>query len=150
MLKKIHPIAGALAIATIATFWLSTVISELLASKATVAAVKTTIPLGFLILIPALAAAGGSGFKLANGARSGVVGKKLKRMPFIAANGILVLIPSALILASKASAGLFDVSFYAVQTIELIAGATNITLLSLNMRDGLRTKGWLRRRAATA
>jgi hypothetical protein len=35
-------------------------------------------------------------------------------MPLIAANGILVLIPSALFLASKARAGQFDTSFYAV------------------------------------
>ncbi|MGO9773237.1 MAG: hypothetical protein ACLPSW_27565, partial [Roseiarcus sp.] len=71
-----------------------------------------------------------------------------KRMPFIAANGVLILIPSALFLASKASAGVFDTSFYAVQALELIAGATNLTLLGLNMRDGLRLKGRLRRAPA--
>jgi hypothetical protein len=36
--------------------------------------------------------------------------------------------------------------FYAVQALELVGGAANITLLSLNMRDGLRMKGRLRRR----
>ena len=51
---------------------------------------------------------------------------------------MLVLIPSALFLAWKASAGAFDAAFYAVQAVELIAGAVNVTLLSLNMRDGLR------------
>ena len=35
-----------------------------------------------------------------------------------------------------------------VQALELVAGATNITLLGLNMRDGLRMKGRLRRRSA--
>ena len=59
-------------------------------------------------------------------------------MPIIAANGVLVLIPSALFLAWKASASAFDSAFYAVQAVELIAGAVNVTLLSLNMRDGLR------------
>jgi hypothetical protein len=59
-----------------------------------------------------------------------------------------VLVPSALFLAYKARAGAFDASFYAVQVLELVAGATNITLLSLNMRDGLTMKGWLRRQPA--
>jgi hypothetical protein len=148
MTKIIHPLAGTLAILTIATFWLSTALSELFASQAVVIAVKTAIPWGFLLLIPALAAAGGSGLVLAKGRRAGLVGAKLKRMPLIAANGILVLIPSALFLASKAKAGEFDTGFYAVQALELCAGAANITLLSLNMRDGLKMRGWFRRRFA--
>jgi len=59
-------------------------------------------------------------------------------MPIVTANGVVVLIPSALFLAWKASAGAFDTMFYAVQAVELIAGAANFTLLALNMRDGLR------------
>ena len=148
MLKLIHPVAGVVALLTIATFWLSTALCELFASPATVATVKSAIPWGFLLLIPALAAAGGSGYRLANGRRGGPVGAKLKRMPWIAANGIAILIPSAFFLASKAAAGEFDRMFYAVQAIELIAGAVNLTLLGLNMRDGLKMKGRLRRRLA--
>jgi len=144
VIKVVHPLAGVLALITIATFWLSTALSELFASPLAVTAVKTAIPWGFLVLIPALAAAGGSGLALAKGRRAGLIGVKIKRMPFIAANGILVLIPSALFLASKARAGEFDTAFYAVQALELAAGATNITLLSLNLRDGLQMKGWLR------
>ncbi|MCF8478594.1 MAG: hypothetical protein K9G60_16320 [Pseudolabrys sp.] len=146
MIKVIHPVAGALAIFTIATFWLSTVLTEVFASQAVIVAVKTTIPWGFLMLIPALAAAGGSGFVLAKGRQGGLIGAKIKRMPLIGANGIFILIPSALFLASKASAAEFDIHFYGVQAIELVAGATNIALLGLNMRDGLKMKGWLRRR----
>ena len=145
MTRIIHPIAGTIALLTIATFWLSTALTELLASEATVIAVKIAIPWGFLLLIPALAAVGGSGAALAKGQRTGLIGTKLKRMPLIAANGILVLIPSALFLASKAAAGELDTSFYAVQALELVAGAANITLLGLNMRDGLEMKGRLHR-----
>ncbi|MDX8525394.1 FAD-dependent oxidoreductase [Mesorhizobium sp. MSK_1335] len=145
MTKIIHPLAGMVVLLTIATFWLSTVLSELFASEATIIAVKTAIPWGFLLLIPALAATGGSGFALAKGGRSSVIGKKLKRMPFIAANGLLVLIPAALFLASRAKAGDFDIAFYTVQALELIAGATNITLLGLNMRDGMKLTRWRRK-----
>ena len=148
MIKTIHPLAGALALVTIATFWLSTASAELFASEATVIIVKTTIPWGFLVLIPALMAAGGSGFTLAGKRRGGIIGTMTRRMPLIAANGILILIPSALFLASKASAGEFDTGFYVAQALELAAGATNIALLGLNMRDGLKMKGRLRGKPA--
>lgn len=77
MPRIIHPIAGLIAILTIATFWLSTAISELFASQATVIAIKTAIPWGFILLVPALAATGGSGFFLSKGQRQGLVGAKL-------------------------------------------------------------------------
>ena len=148
MLKIVHPLAGAIALLTILTFWLSTIFAELFGSEALIASVKTAIPWGFLLLIPALMTAGGTGFALSKDSRAGVIGAKLKRMPFIAANGLLVLIPAALFLASKARAGEFDTGFYAVQVIELLAGATNLALLSLNMRDGLCLKGRLHRAPA--
>ena len=140
MPKLIHPLAGLMAMLTIATFWLSTVISELFGSEATVIAVKTAIPWGFILLIPALAAAGGSGVFLSKGQRKGLAGRKRKRMPLIAANGLVVLIPAALFLAAKAKAGEFDSLFSTVQAVELIAGAINFSLLGLNMRDGLAMK----------
>lgn len=136
MPKIVHPFAGLMAMLTIATFWLSTAISELFGTEATVIAVKTAIPWGFILLVPALAATGGSGFLLAKGRRKGLVGTKLKRMPWIAANGLVVLIPTALFLAFKAQAGELDTAFYIVQVIELLAGAVNLSLLGLSMRDG--------------
>lgn len=138
MAKTLHPLAGAIALLTIAVFWLSTVLTELFASAEVIIAVKTAIPWGFLLLIPSLAATGGTGFRLARGGRGHLIGKKIKRMSFIAANGLIVLVPAALFLASKARAGEFDSIFFAVQAIELVAGAANLVLLGLNMRDGLR------------
>ncbi|MAW90993.1 MAG: hypothetical protein CL574_07850 [Altererythrobacter sp.] len=150
MKKLVHPVAGAIALLTIASFWFSTLISELSGSMEAVVAVKTAIPWGFLLLIPALAAAGGTGFSLAGGRAKGLAATKLRRMPVIAANGLLILVPSALFLAWKASAGEFDAAFYGVQAIELVAGAANLVLLGLNMRDGLRMTGRLRIRPRSA
>tara|TARA_B100000614_G_scaffold205378_1_gene187315 strand:- start:248 stop:682 length:435 start_codon:yes stop_codon:yes gene_type:complete len=141
MLKTMHPVTGALALAIIATFWLSTVLAEVFAGPELVTLVKAAIPWGFLLLVPLLALTGLSGFRLAGKMRGPLVSAKRRRMPLIAANGIIVLIPCALFLASKAEAGAFDASFYAVQAIELVFGAVNIALLALNMRDGLRMKG---------
>jgi hypothetical protein len=146
MKRVIHPIAGTLSLLTIITFWLSTAVGELLGSQATVVAIKTTIPWGFVWLVPALVATGVTGLVMARGRRAGLIGKKLARMPWIAANGILILMPAALFLAYKARAGEFDAAFHAVQAVELAAGAANIMLLSLNMRDGLRMTHRLRRR----
>jgi len=150
MTKYIHPVAGGLAILTIATFWFSTALSELFGFPVTITAVKTAIPWGFLVLIPALAAAGGTGFALSKERRVGLIATKMRRMQFIAANGILILIPSALFLATKARTAQFDSVFYLVQALELAAGATNIALLVLNMRDGLRIKGRFRRKPAAS
>lgn len=146
MMKIIHPVAGTIALLTTATFWLSTAATELFGSADAVIAVKTMIPWGFLLLVPAMAAVGATGFSFVHGRTlGGLVKKKARRMPILAANGLLILIPSALFLASRASAGTFDIWFYVVQFIELVAGATNITLMGLSMRDGLKLKGRLRK-----
>tara|TARA_R110002020_G_scaffold27505_12_gene88687 strand:- start:312 stop:785 length:474 start_codon:yes stop_codon:yes gene_type:complete len=147
MAKIAHPVAGGIALLTIATFWLSTVLGELFGSATTIVAIKSAIPWGFLLLIPALAATGGSGFNLSKGRRPKLITTKIKRTAACAANGLLVLVPSALFLAFKARDGELDAVFYSVQALELIAGALNITLLGLNMRDGLKMTGRFQRRA---
>lgn len=148
MFRVVHTAAGVIALLMIATFWLSTALSELFAPPEVIATVKTTIPWGFLVLIPALMITGGSGVQRSRGRRTGLVGLELKRMQVIAANGLLVLLPAALFLAARAQIGAFDATFYAVQAVELIAGLVNFILVSLNLRDGLKMTGRLRRRAA--
>lgn len=147
MIRLVHPLAGILALLIIATFWLSTAASELLGTTEAVVLAKTAIPWGFLLLVPALAATGGSGAILAAGRKGGRLDAKRRRMAMAAANGLLVLVPSALFLAWKAELGEFDAPFYGIQALELAAGALNILLLGLNLRDGLAMTGRLRRRS---
>jgi hypothetical protein len=71
---------------------------------------------------------------------------KRRRMSFIALNGVLVRVPCAVFLRARAAAGDFGGTFARVQGIELLAGAVNLTLMGLNLRDGLA----LTRRIATA
>lgn len=149
-MKRIHPLAGGMALLIILVFWLSTALVELFGDAAAVTLVKTAIPWGFLVLIPALALTGISGMRLARGRDGPLVRTKRRRMPFVAANGILILVPAALYLAMKARAGEFDTGFGLVQVVELVAGAVNIVLLGLNMRDGLRLTGRLQRRPGSA
>ncbi|QND67236.1 hypothetical protein HB777_27125 [Mesorhizobium loti] len=137
MKTRIHAAAGAIALITVSAFWLSTAAVELLGDAAAITIVKNCVLAGMAVLIPAMIIAGASGFSLGKGWKSPVVARKKWRMRIIAANGLLVLVPSAFLLSSLAAAGRFDSLFTIVQTIELAAGATNIALLSLNMRDGL-------------
>lgn len=137
MKTKLHAMACGIAIICILSFWLSSIYVELFGSFADITFVKSAILKGMIILIPAMMAVGGSGFALGGKWKSPVVLRKKKRMKIIAANGILVLVPSAFFLAFKAQAGTFDGWFYAVQIIELLAGATNLALLSANMKDGI-------------
>ncbi|KIC19819.1 hypothetical protein [Leisingera sp. ANG-Vp] len=138
MKHRIHAIASTLALLTITTFWVSTALSEAFGSPETIALVKTAVLYGMVLLIPAMAAAGATGASLGRGWKLPQVAAKSRRMKIIAANGLLILLPSAVFLAAKAQAGQFGTWFYLIQTLELAAGAANITLLSMNLRDGLR------------
>lgn len=141
MLTRVHALAGLAAGAIILVFWVSTVVVELLGTPHQIAAVKTAILWGLLALIPALMATGGTGFRLGRGRRDAPVRRKKKRMPLIAGNGLLILVPAAVFLAWRAQDGRFDGAFYAVQGLELLAGAANLALIGLNARDGRRAAG---------
>jgi len=145
MPKKVHFIAGLLATLTIATFFLSTVVVEFFGSHEAVAALKGLIVMpGLFILVPAIAATGASGFVMAKARKGRLVEAKKRRMPFIAANGLLIMIPCAIFLNRWAAAWAFDATFYAVQAIELLGGAVNLTLMGMNIRDGIKMSGRFR------
>ena len=132
----VHAGAGTLAMVLIAGFLTATLISEFLLDTTAILTVKKAILTGLCLLIPMLAMSGGSGFSLASGRHSPAIEKKRRRMKIIAANGLLILLPLAILLYLRAAAGLFDGVFYAMQTLEVLAGCVQLTLLALNFRDG--------------
>ena len=144
-LIRIHAFAGFFAMLTIATFWVSTLISELFLPLTTVIWVKQSIVWGLFVLVPLLMITGGSGFSLGKNGSHQLLTQKKRRMPFIILNGLFVLIPSAIYLSWKAQAGLFDAWFYSVQVLELIAGGTNLLLMGLNARDGMNLRKPIKR-----
>ncbi|MBC6459892.1 hypothetical protein [Actinomadura sp. HBU206391] len=149
-LKRVHLIAATAGLLTILTFWISTVTVELFGSESLIITVKQTIPWGLLVLVPALAITGATGFSMSGASSEPRIRAKRRRMPFISANGLLILIPTALYLDRLASRGELGGAFYAVQALELITGAVNLTLMSLNARDGLRLTGRLTNARADA
>jgi len=141
----LHLLAGLLATLTIAVFFTSTLLVELFGSPAAIAGIKHLIVFpGLFVLVPAIAATGGTGFALSKTRQGRLVEAKMKRMPFIAANGLLVLLPAAIFLNLWAAQGAFDSRFYLLQAVELLAGAINLLLMGLNMRDGVKLTGRFR------
>jgi hypothetical protein len=134
----LHGIAGTAAMLIIASFWISTLVSEIFLDDAAVAALKHAIVYGLFLLVPFMAATSGSGFTLGKTRKSWLLNQKKTRMAIIGANGLLVMIPAALFLNGKAAASEFDATFYAVQVVELIVGVVQLILMSMNFRDGLK------------
>lgn len=146
MTQRIHLFSGLLATLTIASFFSVSLFSELFGSPGTIVAVKAMIVMpGLFLVIPAIAVTGVSGFILSKSLQGRLIAAKMKRMPFIAANGVLILVPCAIFLNRWAAAGTFDTTFYLVQGLEFLAGATNLGLMGLNIRDGLRMSGRFRK-----
>lgn len=143
-----HALAGAAAMFIIANFWCATIISELFLDHAAVAAVKHAIVYGLFLLVPAMAVVGGSGFFLAKTRKNSLLERKKMRMRIIGANGLLAMIPAALFLNAKATAGAFDMTFYFVQLIELAVGGVQLALMGMNFRNGLKLAGKLNPRTA--
>lgn len=137
---KVHAGAASLALVFIATFWTSTVVTELFLSAAAVPWVKQGIAYALLGFVPLIAITGASGFAMGGKSIFPLIVVKRRRMIFIAGLGLLVLVPSAIFLSVRAQAGTFDGTFYSVQALELIAGAVNLVLIGLNFRDGLRLR----------
>src|SRR4030067_448200 len=109
-----HAITGTTAMLIIASFWISTLVSEIFLNSADVAAVKHAIVYGLFLLVPFMAATGGSGIPLGKTHKGWLLDQKKKRMAIIGANGLLVMVPAAIFLNGKATTGEFDALFYAV------------------------------------
>ncbi|MGF1708411.1 hypothetical protein [Enterovibrio baiacu] len=139
-LTVIHRTAGVVAFLTIAAFFSSTVYSEFFGDQALVVQVKHAILWCLPLLIGSMMLTGLSGNKLYPAKGKGVMGRKQMRMKLAAMNGTLVMLPAAVFLFFKASAGEFDAYFWTVQGIELVGGALNLSLIGLNIRDGLSLK----------
>lgn len=138
MKPVVHAIAGTTAMLAIATFWVSTLVSELWLDAAAIAAVKHSIVVyGLVVLVLAMAATGGSGFALVKARTGRLLALKKRRMPLIVLNGVVVMIPAAIFLNHQAGVGAFDGLFYTVQVIELAGGVVQMALMGLNFRDGL-------------
>lgn len=138
--RILHRVTGLLSLIIILIFIISSVYVELNGNIIFIQKVKSLIVCpGLFILIPCLIITGAVGFRLAGQSKNVHILKKKKRMPFIALNGVIILIPCALYLRYLSMQPL-DSTFYLVQTLEICAGLINCVLIILNIRDGIRIK----------
>jgi hypothetical protein len=145
LLRRVHAVAAAVAVLLPSTFLMASVAAELSGMVGLVAGVKRGVLLAIPLLVIAMAVTVLSGRRLAGRSRHPTVRRKMARIKVIAPTAVLVLVPAAVVLDRLASVGAFGPTFLAVQGLELVAGAVNVTLLLLNVRDGLA----LRPRATT-
>ena len=136
MKRHIHAIAALLSALFLATFWTSTLVTELFLSAAAVAEVKRLIAYALIVFVPLMMLTAGTGFSMGGKVNHPLIKVKRRRTPLIGLNGLFILVPSALFLSLRAQEGLLDSTFYSVQALELLAGALNLTLIGLNIRDG--------------
>jgi hypothetical protein len=148
MKRHLHAAAGILAITLVVTFMVATILAEALGGQSIVVAVKTAILFALFGLIPSVMVAGGSGRSLAAGRKAPLFHRKRRRTVLVAATGILVLVPCAVVLRTLAAVGDFGTPFVVLQGAEIAGGLVNLTLLSLNARDGRRLTAATHRRAS--
>ncbi|HEY0640398.1 MAG TPA: hypothetical protein VGD67_22435 [Pseudonocardiaceae bacterium] len=150
MRSRVHAVAGVLGLTLITLFLTTSVVVELVGDRATIAAAKQWILYGVAVLIPCLIVAGASGRSMMGPQPGPELRAKQRRMFVIAAVGLAVLTLCALLLQQLSAAGEFGLTFTLVQTVEFVAGAVNVTLMSLNVRAGLRLTGRIGPRMAGA
>lgn len=90
-----------------------------------------------------MAATGGSGLPKQGTQRAFDRGKEKAHAFFGSQWRASIMIPAAIYLSIKATAGEFDAPFYVVQAIELATGLIQLTLLGKNFKAGLRLSGRL-------
>lgn len=137
---KFHLLATLIAIITISTFFISSLIAEIRGDVEFIKTVKTTIfyclPIQ-LIVMPTL---GITGKKLAGNSKSKVIIQKLKRSKQVMLNGILLLL-LATFLFYWSNYQKVDSLFLVIQLIEFFLGLFNLTLIILNVKAGMKLSG---------
>ena len=135
LLVRVHLAAAVAAVVVIVTFLASSAVTELIGTPGEVRLLRHGIMLGLPLLIGCLATVALTGRRLGGRSRAPVVRRKQRRMQLIAATGLVVLVPCAVVLNYR--------PMTALEITELAAGALNLALLALNFRDG---RGLTRRR----
>jgi len=144
MIIKTHLIATAIAIITISTFFISSLIAELGGSVEHIKAVKKGILYALPLMVVTMPMLAITGNKLAGNSKSPKVIEKQRRMKFITINGI-ILIFLAVFLYYQSHYQAVDSIFLIAQVAEFVFGLINLTLIGLNLIAGLKLSGRIRR-----
>lgn len=136
----IHITATIKAACTIALFFLSSLIAELMSDEEIIRTVKASIFYSLPVLFFSMPTLAISGRKLAGHSQHPDILKKMARMKLMVFNGI-ILIALASFLYYYSNYYAIDSTFLYAQIVELILGFTNLLLIGLNIQDGLKLSG---------
>src|ERR1051326_635555 len=98
MKSRVHAVAGFVGLTLIVLFFTSSVVVELIGDEQAVARGKTLILFGVLVLVPSMMVVGATGRILAGRRDGPLIRAKKKRMIGVAAIGLTVLVPCAVVL----------------------------------------------------
>ena len=139
-LVKIHVIATVIAIMTIGSFFICSLVAEVNGDKTLIKNVKEVILFSLPLLLIAMPALRITGNVLAGKSQSPIILAKRKRMRFVLINGI-ALIALACFLYYRSHYKAIDNIFLAAQFAEFALGLTNLVLIGMNIKSGLRLSG---------
>ncbi len=134
-IARIHRAGAVGALAVISAFLLSASVTEMAGDAGAAHLLRHVIVFGLPLLIGCLVTAALTGRHLAGRSRAAVIRRKQRRMQLVAAAGVTVLIPCALMLNYLAGPRSL---ITCLEIAELLAGTVNLSLLALNFRDGRR------------
>lgn len=137
---SIHVTATMVAMLSIATFFISSILAEISGDEALIRQVKEAIFFSLPLLLVAMPTLGISGNKLAGKSNHPIVLLKQKRMKFIIMNGI-ILTSLACFLYYRSHYQSIDTVFLGVQFAEFGFGLINLSLIGLNINSGLKLSG---------
>lgn len=130
-LKLLHRIASTTAFLMIASFMTFSLISEFIGDHILIAIVKRTILYALPLLIICMILTAVSEKKLAILYPSNIYAlRRVKRIKWIALNGVCFLTPLAIVLNYLAQNHKIDTTFYLLQCLEITCGLINIFLFT--------------------
>lgn len=140
---KAHLIATIVAVMTITTFFLLSLIAEIKGDETFIKSVKAFILYALPVMILAMPTLKITGDKLAGKSQSPLILAKVKRMKFVVINGVgLILL--AIFLYYRSHYHIIDNTFLVAQIAEFGIGLVNLSLIIINARSGLQFSGKLK------
>jgi hypothetical protein len=144
LLVKIHIVATIIAVLTIGSFFIASLVAEIKGNKEGIKNVKEVILFSLPVMLIAMPALGITGNKLGGKSTNPLIAAKRRRMKFVFMNGI-ALITLAGFLYYRSHYVAIDGVFLTAQMLEFALGLTNLVLIGLNITSGLQLSGKGRR-----
>ena len=131
-----HAMFGMLSFGLILVSLMTSLIVEIWSSQRVIADVKALAFQSILLLLVLLGFAALLGLSLGRVRQGNIVEAKKKRMVWLFAVAILILLPVAYVLNKYAKQGQFNWAFIALQSVEYAFDIAFLVLLGFNIRDG--------------